>query len=557
MNLWCKCTNYNTTQNKFSVNEGGIYASDGLLGHYFFLYSVYSPYLYHNMPFLRAIWVMAGLLFYCEKLAATTYTYVYTENCARAYNHIMALHLAEGRQAIMQERRANPKNLMAVYLADYEDCILLLLNCDVNEYKQRSAGMDERLKVLANGDASSPWYRFCYAGMHLHRAIINIRFGEQYKAAFNFRKSFALLKENQKQFPNFEYNNIIAGLQEAVVGSLPNSYKWLAAVFGMKGSVQKGTEKLATFVKTHDASQPLYTETFLYYLYTRFYLLAEQSQVWHIMNGPDFKTKGNLLHSFVKANIALDYRHADEALEILHAAANEPGYSNYPVFDYQHGYALLTRCDTHSITYFNRYLRNNKSDVYVKDSWQKMAFAWHVAGRTDKAETCRRMITKEGSARIDADKQAARFAASGIWPHRALLQARLHIEGGYYDKALEILNDISEEKLQNPADKAEYHFRLGRVYEEMAATPGKGTYFKQALGQYKEAILTGKGRHEQFAARAALHTGRIYEQLGMYTEAVAMYNECLNMPDHDFQNSIDQQAKSGINRIEHSEVGIK
>lgn len=485
---------------------------------------------------------------------ASPYTYTYTDNCARAYDHFMSLHLAEGRQIITQEQKSDPNNLMAVYVADYEDCIPLLINCDIDEYARRAGPMDKRLKQLANGDPNSPWYRFCYAGMHLHRAIINIRFGEQYKAAFNFRKSFSLLKENQRLFPNFEYNNIIAGLDEAVVGSLPGSYKWLASVFGMKGSVRGGTEKLAAFVNTHTSAQPLYTETYLYYLYTRFYLLAEHDEVWQVLNTSAFKTKNNLLTTFVKVNIALDHRHADDALTLLRAAATDPAYSSYPVFDHQFGHALLTHCDTACAFYFSRYLRNNKSDVYIKDAWQKMAYIWYVAGRTDKAEYCRKMCGREGSARIDADIQAGRFASSGIWPHRSLLQARLLIEGGYYDKALDILQDINKAKLQNPADKAEYHFRLGRVYEEMAAAPGNGQYFKQALAQFREAMTEGKDRHEQFAARAALHIGRIYEQLTMYTEALALYNECLNMPDHDFQNSIDQQAKSGINRIENRQA---
>ncbi len=479
------------------------------------------------------------------------YSYTYNETCARAYEQFLSLHLAEGRQLIAQERKNDPNNLMAVYLADYEDCILLLVNCSEEDYKARNDGMNERLKLLANGDPSSPWYRFCYAGMHLHRAIINIRFGEQVRAAYNFRKSFALLKENQKLFPNFEYNDVIAGLQEAVVGSLPSSYKWLASVFGMKGSVRNGTEKLGAFVRTHNKNQPLYTETMLYYLYARFYLLAEQQEVWALLNSPQFSTRNNLLNLFVKTNIALDYRQSDEALEALTASGREPGYSSYPIFDYQHGVALLTQCDTACVLYFNRYLARNKSDLFIKDAWQKMAFAWHVNGVWEKTDRCRKQILAGGSTRIDADKQAQRFAEANIWPNRNLLQARLFIEGGYYDKALAILKAVNKAQLTQPADKAEYSFRLGRVYEEMAKKPGGGQYFKQALAQYRDAMADGNGRHEQFAARAALHTGKIYELLGMNTEALAIYNECLNMPAHDFQNSIDQQAKSGINRIEY------
>lgn len=498
----------------------------------------------HRILLLLSLSVLPFAVF-----GTTPYTYTYTENCAKAYNHFLALHLDEGHRIITQEQKANPNNLMAVYLADYEDCILLLVNCNLADYTARAGNMKHRMDMLAKGDPGSPWYRFCYAGMYLHRAIINIRFGEQYKAAFNFRKSFTLLKENQKAFPSFEHNNIIAGLQEAVVGSLPDSYKWLASVFGMKGSVKNGTRKLGEFVNTHHAGDPLYTETMLYYLYARFYLLAEQKEVWNLLESGKFPTQHNLLHTFVKANIALDFRHSDDAIEVLRSAAREDDFSNYPVFDYQMGMAMLTRCDSSSTYYFDRYLKNNRSDIFIKDSWQRMAFAWYVSGNREKAELCRKQITKTGTSRLDADKQAQRFAEAGTWPHRSLLQARLFIEGGYNEKALAILQSVSKSELDHPADKAEYHFRLGRVYEETAAKPGNGNYFTRALAEYRLAIAEGKGRREQFAARAALHVGKIYELLGMSNEAAAAYNECLDMPPHDFQNSIDQQAKSGLNRL--------
>ena len=510
-------------------------------------------YLYAMRQTLLRITIL--LLLPLTGIGAGRYTYNYTENCAKAYNHFLALRLAEGRKVIGQELKNDPNNLMAAYIADYEDCILLLVNCNLKDYEQRTAKMSARLNLLSKGDESSPWYRFCNSRMYLHRAIINIRFGEQYKAALNFRKSFALLKENQRLFPNFEYNNVIAGLQEAVVGSLPGSYKSLASVFGMKGSVRKGTEKLGAFVNTHNSNQPLYMETMLYYLYARFYLLAEQQEVWAMLSSNKSGTEHNLMLAFVKVNILLDHRHADEAIETLRTAATEDDYFSYPIFDYQYGMALLTRNDTGCVQYFERYLKNNKSDIFIKDAWQRMAFVWHVWGNKAKAEYCSKQILQQGTARLDADKQAQRFAETGVWPNRTLLQARLLIEGGYYEKAQALLQRINKNELQHPADRAEYSFRLGRVYEELSKKPGGGSHYKQALGLYKDAMNEGSGRTEQFAARAALHMGKIYELLEMNNEATTMYRECLDMPAHDFQNSIDQQAKSGLNRIEWKMAG--
>jgi len=71
----------------------------------------------------------------------------------------------------------------------------------------------------------------------------------------------------------------------------------------------------------------------------------------------------------------------------------------------------------------------------------------------------------------------------------------------------------------------------------------------KALEYYRHTISIGKDRPEYFAARSALQMGFIYEHSGRPRDAIAAYNEALNMHSHDFQASIDQQAKAGINRL--------
>jgi tetratricopeptide (TPR) repeat protein len=476
--------------------------------------------------------------------SAATYIYDYNDNCSKAYQYYMSLRLQDARLAIVTEMKANPYNLMSTYLSDYEDCLVLLLNCDPEEYEQRSGHFESRLELLEKGDDTSPWYRFCKAGIYMHWAIVSTRFGEQYKAANRFRKSFALLRENAELFPGFEYNHVFSGLQEAVIGSLPNSYQWLASIFGMSGNMQKGIGKLAAFLSAHTARQPLYAETELYYLYTRFYMLQEKNEVWDFLNSQKFGTGNNLLHTFVKANIALDFHKSGIAVETLHSASQYPDFGKYPVFDLQLGHALLAKADVAAIDYFQRYLKNNKSDIYIKEAWQKMAYVWYINGDTQRAENCKQQVTRGGTTRLDADNQAEKFAEGTAWPPKKLLQARLLADGGYTIEAYSILTGLDPAGFK-PGDKAEYYFRLGRAYDEM----GKTT---KAMGNYQAAINTGKRRHEQFAARAALLMGAIYEHDRMNEKALAKYKECLAMPAHDFQNSIDQQAKAGINRIDRN-----
>jgi tetratricopeptide (TPR) repeat protein len=476
-------------------------------------------------------------------MAATQYSYEYNSNCSKAYGCYMSLHFGDARKAVINEMVANPYNLMPTYLSDYEDCLTLLLNCNKEDYEQRKDHFESRLELLNKGDENSPWYRFCKAGLYLHWAIVNTRFGDQYKAAIKFRKSFLLLQENERLFPDFEYNRVFSGLQEAVIGSLPGNYKWIVAIFGIKGNLKQGTGKLISFIDTHTDQQLLFQETVLYYTYTRFYLSYEQKEVWNFLTSKKFSTRNNLLNCFVKTNIALDYRHTNDAIETLKEAASDGNYAHFPIFDYQMGLALLTKSDITCTVYFDKYQKNNKSDLYVKECWQKMAWAWYIAGDGSKAEYCRAQIKLHGSARLDADKQAEKFAEGHTWPDKRLLQARLLIDGGYASEAITILNTLDKNAVEAPAYKSEYYFRLGRANEELNDN-------KKALEFYESAITTGKERHEQFAARAALQTGRIYELSGMKTMAMESYKECLAMPEHDFQNSIDQQAKAGINRVE-------
>jgi tetratricopeptide (TPR) repeat protein len=69
-----------------------------------------------------------------------------------------------------------------------------------------------------------------------------------------------------------------------------------------------------------------------------------------------------------------------------------------------------------------------------------------------------------------------------------------------------------------------------------------------AIKYYQTAIKYGKDRQEYYAARAALQKGFIYEQRGQKALAIEAFQECLDMKDHEYKDSLDQRAKSGIAR---------
>lgn len=455
----------------------------------------------------------------------------------------MAMRLDAGNEAIRKEIIQNPRNLMATYIADYEDCILLLFNGSKQEYAQRKHHLDIRLNLIGKGADDDPWYRLCKSGIYFHWALVQFRFGENLKAATTFRKSYRLIKENQEKFPNFPQNQIFLGMQEAVVGTIPDEYKWLASIFGMRGDVKKGMQKMAQFLEQASADEPLKEEAILYYHYLRFYLLSAQEDVWQFMHSNQFPVSGNLLRSFVKANVALNYRKGEVALDVLKKASTLKEYHQFPIMDYELGRAHILQLNCkEAITTFQHFLSRYEGRIFVKDALQQISLSYYLLQNINKATEYRKKILTEGTASTDADKQAKRFAESTFWPALPILQARLLIDGGYYKEALARLEKQDPNSFNAQVDKIEYYFRSGRAYDELR-------HDKLAIQYYQHTIDMGRNRKEHFAARSALQIARIYERNKQYKEAIERYKECLSMKGHDFQTNIDQQAKAGLNRL--------
>ncbi len=490
----------------------------------------------------KILWFLFFLLPQKVVCYAANYVYDYTPNCNAAYHQILSLHFDEGRQLVLKEFRNNPYNLMGTFISDYEDFIFLMLNCDKAEYEQRKGHLDTRLELLDNGDEKSPWFRFCKAGIYMHWTVIYLRFGDHLKGANMFRRSYALLKENQRLFPGFEYNDIFSGFEDAIIGSLPGNYKWLASIAGMKGSIKNGVARLGAFMAKHDDSQPFRLETELYYQYTRFYFMSRQKEVWDIVNSPSFSVENNLLNAYFKIYLATDYNKSEEVIKTFRKVFGQKDFNKYPFFNFQMGLALLSDMDSNCIYYFQTFLKDNKGEMHVKDAWIKMAYYWYIAGRQDKANYCRTQILKSGNTELDVDKNAEKFGGGTDWPDRRLLQSRLLLDGGYYTRAFGVLSGIVPASLATVAEKTEYYYRLGRVYEESGERSRATDYFNLSINN-------GRNDHCQFAARAALHKGRMCEVSGDKSRALQYYQEALDMPAHDFQNNIDLQAKAGINRI--------
>ena len=103
---------------------------------------------------------------------------------------------------------------------------------------------------------------------------------------------------------------------------------------------------------------------------------------------------------------------------------------------------------------------------------------------------------------------------------------------------------VQTRKLENftsDEEKLEFSYRVARIYDDLGRKD-------EAIKAYQTAIVLGEHRKEHYAARAALQIGQIYEERGQKSLAIIYYQKCLDMDDHEYKDSLDQRAKSGIGR---------
>jgi len=173
--------------------------------------------------------------------------YEFNSTCQQAYQEITKLKLNNGLALLEKAKKQNPENLIPVILESYVDFFELFFNEDAAEYKVKKHRIDERIDILKSGPENSPFYNFCLSVAYAHKAVIAIKFGENFTAGIDVRKSYQYIKSNKKQFPTFTPNNLLYGSLETVMGTIPKGYKWITNLLGMKGSVAEGMQTLRNF----------------------------------------------------------------------------------------------------------------------------------------------------------------------------------------------------------------------------------------------------------------------------------------------------------------------
>lgn len=468
--------------------------------------------------------------------------FVWTPGLLRAYADLQKLRVQSAKQQLESEAETNGIRL---FLDNYVDMLTLVSSDDEQAFASLDDREDDRLDALKKLDDGSPWKRVIQAEIRLHWAFVKLKFGKEMSASWDVIRAYKLLVENQKRFPTFLPTYKSLGTLHIMIGSVPDNYVWVANLLGLHGNIKQGQQELQ-----RAQQDPIFQlESQLIDLMVRAYVLKftdadEQALQRLISEHPD-----NLLLHFFGATIEQKNGRSEQALTYLKSRPVDKSYIQLPIIENILGDIFLQKSQYRlSATHFQQFLTSYKGQNYLKDTYYKLFLCHWLTNEPDaKSRPLLQKVTTVGKTAVESDKAAQKFAEAYLKKdlspnYKVLMRARIASDGGFTDSALAYLRPYAEVKFPITAEKAEYNYRMGRIYQRRDEPDSAIPYLNRALTLSEPDQLS-------FGATAALQLGYIYQQKNDRTSARSFFQKALSFKRHEYKNSVDNKARAALSQL--------
>ena len=468
-------------------------------------------------------------------------------NLERAYEEIGKMKIGLGQQYLAKEKKANSplNNAFAVYVENYADLITLLVSDDPQLLAQLAPRQDQRLDALEKLPENEPYRRFLKAEIRLHWAFVKLKFGKEMSASWDIIKAYKLLDENAKKFPDFLPTYKSLGLLHVLIGSTPQNYQWVAKLLGLRGNIQQGLREVQRVI-TNDSlfkAEAQLIEILLHAYVLKYSEKQNQELLQLLHSQPD-----NLLLQFFGVTVSMKDGRGEQALQLLENRPRGAAYLPFPFLDYLRAEILLQKGQYLTAeTQLNGFLLRYKGQNFLKDAYLKLFLCNWLNNNDVAAQKYLQKLVNVGQTVVESDKAAQQFAENFLKgkvlvSQKILMKARLAFDGGYLDTALQILKPLTETTFANPRDRAEFSYRLGRIYQRRNEPD-------LAIVCFDRAVALSAVEHYYFGATAALQLGYIYQIKNQKNKAIGAFRQALNYPKHEYKNSTDNKARAALTEM--------
>ena len=457
----------------------------------------------------------------------------FDESTQKAYELVLNLRLEEVHQFIPA-----PVTAQQHYVVALAEALELLITEDGEKYTEYEDRFSKRLERKTK--LNVPDDLFLQAEIRMHWTFVYLKFGHEFDAALNLRQAYLTIEEIRNKFPRFQAINKTSGLLEVIIGSVPQKYNWVLGLLNMEGSTKTGLDELE---RIRLSNSPLAFEATLIHALIQGFLLQQPAAGINEISSLRAKFPKNRLALFLGSALAIKNNQSENALVMLDSLSL---YSDgVPLYysDYLRGEIYLHKAEyLNSISSYRWFINHYNGQNGIKDAYYKIGLCYWLNGNTNDAEEIFKQAKSSGKEASEADKYAARSLAEAELPHVKLTKARYAIDGGYYERANQILDSLKPEEIPTKRDQVEYFYRKARLSHKLNDTEAAKRFYQQSID------LSGD-EEWYYAPNACLQLGYIVWNEGDAALAKSYFNKAMSYSKHEYKNSIDSKAKSAIAQI--------
>ena len=467
-------------------------------------------------------------------------TFEYHPELARIQQLILDAKLKEANTLLNGFERRYPNNLFIPFLKGRLLFFQAFLPDQESAFVEVEKELSQLIDQIEKCSIHDPHTFVCSSELYLMQAFLNMRYGNQFAAAWNGYQAFNRLEGGKERFPDNPLVRFGNGLLLTTVGSLPENYRIFTKLIGMKGSVEEGMNLMLMALKSKSiGSNVLFHDEFAYmYCLVRYQLLEDSSQLLSSF-GVSVETSAFMM--YMESLQLVQKGQNDKAILLLNKRLSSKEIEPYPYMDFVMGKLLLNKQDPKAATWFVKFLNESQGPNHRVASYRYLWWNYAFNGQTAAAENAKAKALKLPS-KSSSDAQAITDLTQDL--PLDLTRARLLFDGGYDKLAWEVLNKESLKEICDrsiPA-KHEYHYRRGRV-------SFRQNNLAMAESEFSLAISNCGNEMNFSCANSYLHLAFTYLNLREIKKAEEFFNKTLDCKGFPYYEGLHQKARTGLEEL--------
>ncbi len=391
---------------------------------------------------------------------------------------------------------------------------------------------NEFLSALDKTDFDEANTNFLKSEIKLQWAILKFKNGDEFSSFWSLKQAYSLALENVNRHPDFMPSYKTLGLLHILFGVFPEKYHWILSILGIEGNVDLGLSELE---KTYNSNSFFSLECGLIRALAQTYLLNSTEKSVESLTEIN-KKNDYLLVNYTFALVLMKNAESENTLAIIeHAEHKYPQPFVIPQLYYLKGEILLQKSKyEEAIKNYTLFLNSFSGENLIKDAYFKIGICYFLQDKPEQAKVNFAKSKENGSAKIETDKNAQIALEQEVISSKELYMMRYATDGGYYEKALKIHDNIDSSKF-NDHDLCEFYYRSARLFH-------KSGNQNKAIENYLKTIQFQKVPNWYFAPNAALYLGLMYKEQNKNKEALYYLAMIGNYNGYPYQNSIRQKS---------------